>query len=85
MTGRDVLPARVASARSRAAIRSARVVSCRIASAAFPVTGAMLAASCSRLASTCRPDSSARMAEAGWVPGSNGTPSGGQQPGLVHT
>ena len=51
-TGRDVSPARVASARSRAAIRSARVVSCRIASAAFPVTGAMLAASCSRLAST---------------------------------
>ena len=60
----------------RAAIRSARLVSRRIASAAGPVTGAMVAARSSRLASTCWPEAAVMATEPGAPSMSKGTPCG---------
>jgi hypothetical protein len=70
-------------AASRAAMRSALAVSRFMASAAAPVTGAMVAAKAVRLVSTS-PLLEARAALSGCVAASNGIPSAGQQVDSLH-
>ena len=84
ITGRAGPPVVAARVMRRAAIRWARMVSRRIASAIGPVTGAMVAARSSRLPRICWPDATVKATDAGCPSMAKGTPSGGQHSGLAH-